>query len=77
MKIITYTGGAGPDFISAGDAGSFEKGVPRELDDALADQLTVQFFFVEGASAAAAVAAAPAVQSKADSDKGAAAQGEV
>ena len=76
MKTITYTGGAGPDTINAGEAGTFEKGVPRELDDALVDQLTTQFFFVEGKPVAAAAPAAPATQSVADTGKSPATQQE-
>ena len=74
MKTVTYIGGAGPDTIAAGDAGTFEKGVPRDLDDALADQLTTQFFFVSGTPAATA---APATQSAAEPGKDSTTQGEV
>jgi hypothetical protein len=47
VKTIIYTGGAGPESITAGVAGTFFKGEPRDIDDdAVADQLLLKDFFI-------------------------------
>jgi hypothetical protein len=47
VKTIIYTGGAGPDTITAGAAGTFTKGKPRDIeDDVLADQLLAKGCFI-------------------------------
>jgi hypothetical protein len=49
MTSVTYTGGAGPDTISAGAAGSFTKGETRVVEDqAVADQLLTKGCFIAG-----------------------------
>lgn len=45
MKSVLYE--EGPDAITMGDAGRFERGVPRELDDATAALLLAKPMFKE------------------------------
>lgn len=61
MKTIVYTGALGPRTVTAGAAGVFEAGIPRQIED---DAIAAQLLAKAGFEAVATAKSAPAETTK-------------